>query len=43
MSIKYMGDEKSSFTRENRYFQNNTDIKNCFPITYKNYPKTYYK
>ena len=41
MSTENMENEKPCTRRENRYFQNNSDIKNCFPIIYNNCPKTY--
>ena len=36
-----MENEKPYTKRENRYFQINCGIKNCFPLTYSNCLKTY--
>ena len=37
--MENMENEKPYSRRENRYFYNYSDIKNCFPIIYNNCPK----
>ena len=42
-SIENMENEKSYTRRENCYFQNISDIRNCFSIFDNNRPKAYHK